>query len=176
MDEDVKPEVAELESGATAIVIRGRHGELKSQHRGEGGKFVRTKPITVPDSREIKKVGRKFLLELEADPETGKVTKRSKTRLRKIVDTAYKHATYQGEDAKMVAASKQWADWLMLHFVGKPGPTDDDKEDRAQGIQFVIGMMPELPNKDVLDEGHTPPAKPTFAEVISVETNPSKEE
>jgi|SRR5579871_1467164 hypothetical protein len=172
MEEDVKTEATP--PTPTAIVIRNRDGKIRTGLRDEAGKFVRTKPRSVPDSREIKKVGRKFLMEYEAD-ESGKITKRSKTRLRKIVDTAYKHATYDGEDAKMVGAAKQWADWLMLYFVGKPGPMDEDREEKGQGIQFVIGMMPELPNKEVIDE-HVPPSKPTFAKVVSVETNPVNKE
>jgi hypothetical protein len=162
--------------GTTAIVVRTPSGKEKILLKDKGGRFARKKR-PMPDGREIKRQGRKILMGYEAGPD-GKMTRGSKAHFERTVETAIMWANYrppQGEkpDPKMVAASKQWADWLWLNFVGKPSETDEDKEDnKLAGVKFVVIQQPELMHKEVLRiEDRKQPDKPTFidAEIITNE-------
>jgi hypothetical protein len=161
----------------TAIVVKNAKGDGTSiRLKDSSGKFVRkNKPMPV-SSQEIKRIGRKAMMKVKEGAK--------KTEIQAMVETAIKWANYDpgvdekgnpvAPDPKMVAASKQWADWLMLHFVGKPGLTEEDKEDnKISGIKFVVFERPELMNKEVVnyEDRQKQPDKPAFAEVLSVETN-----
>lgn len=161
----------------TAIVVKNPDGSDKVLLKGKDGKFVRkNKPMPV-SSQEIKRIGRKALMKMRKG---GK-----KREIDHLVETAIKWMNYDPginpetnepypADPKMVAASKQWADWYFLNFIGKPGLTEEDKEDnKLSGVKFVVIQAPELPNREVmsLEDRDKAPAKPSFIDAEIISTN-----
>lgn len=152
----------------TEVTFVGADGRVKTHRRGKGGRFQR-KPRPMPSGTEIKRIGRESLLELEADPDTGKITKESKVKAQNIIDNMYAIATNTEwkNDAKFAMAAKQAADWLWLNFVGKPSATDEDKEDAKDkvnsGVKIVVIQPPELMHPEVQEYREpSPPTTPVF--------------
>ena len=175
-DDSVDMTKAPSPEGTTAIVVKNAKGDGTSiRLKDSSGKFVRkNKPMPV-SSQDIKRIGRKALMKVREGSK--------KTEIQNLVETALMWMNYKPEpgekpDPKMVAASKQWADWYFLNFVGKPSLTEEDKEDnKLAGIKFVVIERPTLMNETVVDYEDTQkqPDKPRFADVLSVTTNEEKE-
>jgi hypothetical protein len=167
--------------GTTAIVVKNpKGGGTSVRLKDDKGRFVR-KQRPMPDGREIKRIGRMELMKMEADPETGKITKGSKRKFQVIFDNMYGIATnpLAQTDAKYAAASKQAADWIMLNFIGKPSETDEDKEDnKLAGIKFVLIQQPDIMHKEVVDveDRFKEPEKPSFIDVEFVTAKDSDAE
>jgi hypothetical protein len=179
---DSKDLTQQAPEGTTAIVVKGPKGKEKILLKDKSGRFVKKSRPMPNTGRELKIMARKTLerLEnLEASPTTGKLTRKARRMGQVLIDNALYWATYmppEGEtpDAKMVAASKQWADWYMLNFIGKPSETDEDKEDnKLAGVKFVVIQQPELMHKEemTIEDRLKQPDKPKFIDAEIVSTN-----
>ena len=187
-----KPEQPGTKSPVESVEIvkhQGNPDKLTKRVRGEGGKFVK-QPKTMPKSEDMTRYLRNLLNTAEANAD-GKITRGSKTRIRKMLDNAIKNASMDAErpvfdklgnqvfnedgtpllvvDPKVMMASAQNLKEVMLRAYGAPSKSDEELNAmKLQTVKVVIMQHPEMMDKTVVeDKPHEKPV-PAFidAEII----------
>lgn len=141
--------------GTTEITIQ-RKGVPVTLLVNEKGKFVH-KPKPMPEAKDVTRLMRRLLIELEAG-EDGRVTSKSKNRLRRMLDNMIDIATADSHtimfdkkgnaitvrDAKMAMASVKAFEALMARAYGKVSPGDDEMDAmKLAGIKIVVVTPPD---------------------------------
>ena len=169
----VKPEKTEeiiVRDGAPVKIVRGKSGQFQRQ------------PKAMPSGREFTRVTRNYMLNMEADKD-GKITKGSQTKYEMMVEniicisrgvpTVLKNGDTIEREPKQDMASAQAFKILTERGLGKVSTSDEDREAaQTDPIRIVIMSIPNLMNKDVIEDKPKLALKPAFAEVTEITTNP----
>lgn len=149
-------------AGPTAIVVRTQQGGLREVLKGPDGKFAK-KQRGMPETREVTRLIRNILNAPVAD-EDGKLDRKGKKAIAKMVENMIAIATYAGKDAKAMMAAVQAFEALMLRAHGKPKANEEEAEAmQLSGVKYVVIQAPELPNPEVVDaDALKTPTQPSF--------------
>ena len=163
---------SEKPSGSTStsiVLIKTKAGEVKEKTlvRSAKGTFVSIKKPLTSTQGHIQS-GRKRLSQQRND---------GKTEMQEMFDSMLELAQYrigehEGEKdlAKMSMAKCKAADWVMLHFIGKPAMAEQDS-DKLHTMPFSTVYI-SMPETKPMEEKPAEKTQPSFAEVTDIQTNP----
>lgn len=164
-----KQETAPSES--TAVVKIDSLGRVSKFIKGKDGKFQKQPRKHV----DAALAGRQFLdfLKSKEVGSDGKIDKKTKTWLHRIIQRQAQIAVNEDPDPKAMSAATKAAEFLTQYGIGKPRMNPDDSEAlRKAGVSIVIVPAPELMHPEPVEENsRKKPTVPEFVDAEVVSTN-----
>jgi len=163
-----EPEVEvkqEEKPDTTALAIRRKDGSIQTVLKGADGRFAKRERKMVP-TRDVTAEIRKFINgigEIEST-ESGKMTRDSKSRLVRMMESLYKIVMEGSTDPKSMQAAVQAFEALMLRGHGKPALNDEEQDAlKRAGIRTVFIAIPNEVKETESSNDIERPKLPSFA-------------
>jgi hypothetical protein len=167
-DSNELPKGTENPLAVTTLVIKNRlGGGTHIQQKDAKGKWLKKVKPLIP-TVEFTRQERKALSKVRADG----MTEYMKAFMCLLQMAQYEPNDDDKEDSKKRMAAVQAFKELRLSALGKPAPSEVEMDKlTTQPVKVVIINSPELMHPEVIQEKKQEVLKPSFAEVLEVQTN-----
>lgn len=164
-DSEPKPIVTPLPEGVTSLVVLNKNGTIREALKDEKGRFVKKAKPLIP-TIEFTRAERKKLNSVRSD-------KDGLTEYMVAFMNILRIAQNSDNDPKAMMAAVKAFEILRTSALGKPAPSEQELDKlTTQPVRVVVIQAPQLMHPEVVEEKTKETLRPSFAEVVDVQTNP----
>jgi hypothetical protein len=159
-----KPQ-AEKPSEAIVVLVKNTNGSLRESLRTPNGTFAK-KPKPLIPTIEFTRKERKILNTVRSDKDGLNEYEVAFMNLVRIAQNT-------DPDPKAMMAAVKAFEVIRTSALGKPAPSEQELDKlTTQPVRVVVIQSPQLMHPEVQEEKPRETLRPSFAEVVDIQTNP----